>query len=112
MGRVTSPDAQHPESLAVQAFIAQKQTEILDRAMETVTSCPDAALAAEAHRLAGTLGTYQLIGAEAALRSLEAVAAAPGANTEGIHQARVDTLAALTGVARDLDARTEGGSRA
>lgn len=108
---MTSPDAQHPESSAVQAFIAKKQTEILDRAINTISSCPDEALAAEAHRLAGTLGTYQLLGAEASLRSLEAIAAAPDTRAEGLDQARVDTLAALTGVARDLDARTGGDSR-
>ncbi len=96
----------------MQAFIVKKQTEILDRAITTISSCPEDDLAAEAHRLAGTLGTYQLAGAEASLRALEAIAAAPDAHGEGIDRARVDTLAALTGVARDLDARTGGESHA
>jgi HPt (histidine-containing phosphotransfer) domain-containing protein len=97
--------AEHPhpaENPAMQAFIAQRQSDLLTRAIAVVRDCPDDALAPEAHRLAGTLGTYQLIEAHDACRDLERVALTAGATTADIATARADTLARLEQIAEDL----------
>lgn len=44
---------------------------MLHRAVETLRSCPDDQLAAQVHRLKGTLGLYELAEAQAAVADLE-----------------------------------------
>lgn len=96
------------ESSSVQAFIAGRQADLLERAIHTVEECPAEELSAEAHRLAGTLGTYQLTAAEGALRSLEATAKAPESTGADIDAARATTLAALLSLKAERHAHSGG----
>jgi hypothetical protein len=97
------PERPHPdENPAMQAFIAQKQADLLARAIAVLRACSDDELAAQSHRLAGTLGTYQLIDAHDACRDLESVALRVNATTADIDTARADTLARLEQIAEDL----------
>ena len=100
------------ESSSVQAFIAERQADLLDRAIQAVRECPAEELSAEAHRLAGTLGTYQLTAAEGALRALEATAKAPESTGADSDTARAPTLAALLGLKAERHARGGGGTGA
>jgi hypothetical protein len=75
---VSSTDDPPAESAAVQAFIAARQGELLAKAVATLEDCADDDLAAESHRLAGTLGTYQLTTAQVAMRNLESAVTATG----------------------------------
>ncbi len=59
-----------PEADALARFIADRQKGILERAIRSLETCPIEALAAETHRLFGTLGTYQLNTAAIAVRAL------------------------------------------
>ena len=58
----------------MQEFIGRHQPDVLARAITTLESCSDEDVAGQAHRLAGTLGTYQLDDAQRTCRDLEAVA--------------------------------------
>lgn len=99
------PSRPHPdENPAMQAFIASKQADLLARSIAVVRDCSDADLAPKMHRLAGTLGTYQLLLAHDACRDLESVAQRAGATTADIATARADTLARLEQIAEDLSA--------
>ena len=58
------------ETGGVQDFIRDRQVGVLERAIETLRTCPDDDLVAQTHRLSGTLGTYQLTEASRAVRDL------------------------------------------
>ena len=96
------------ESAAVQAFIAARQGELLAKAVATLEDCADDDLAAESHRLAGTLGTYQLTTAQVAMRNLESAVTATGIGKADIDHARAATLAAMRGLLADHRADTGG----
>ncbi|MDQ5974794.1 MAG: hypothetical protein QG661_2003 [Actinomycetota bacterium] len=97
------PSRPHPdENPAMQAFITGKQADLLARAIAVVRDCADADLAPTMHRLAGTLGTYQLLLAHDACRDLESMALKAGSTTADIATARADTLARLEQIAEDL----------
>ena len=59
------------ETPRVEAFITAKQDAVLARARDTVAATPADDLAAQVHRLIGTLGTFGLDDAAAALRPLD-----------------------------------------
>ena len=86
----------------MQAFIAQKQADLLVRAIDTVRTCPDVELPAQMHRLAGTLGTYQLLMAHDACRDLERIAERADSTADDIRAGRADTLNRLEQIAEDL----------
>lgn len=92
-----SPTA--PESASVQAFIRQRQADLLARAIVAIASCPAPELAQELHRLSGTLGTYQLLDARSAVQDLEAVVRTPGMGSSGIASARAAALERLERIA-------------
>lgn len=58
------------EPAVVQGFISARQAGVLERAIVTLRECPADELSAQAHRLSGTLGTYQLGAASVAVRRL------------------------------------------
>jgi len=84
-----------PEQPSVQEFIAQRQADVLRRAITTLETCSDEDLPAEAHRLAGTLGTYQLDEAQQACRKLEAAAKNPAESGRPLPEVRRTTLETL-----------------
>ena len=92
------------ESPRVDAFIQARQEQVLDRAITTIDGAPDDELAAQAHRLVGTLGTFGLDEAAACVRSLEDVLHGPGVSTEQVRAARA---AALRGLEEIASARKE-----
>ena len=65
------------ETPRVEAFIQAKQDAVLARARDTVATTPDSDLGAQIHRLIGTLGTFSLDDAVAALRPLDALLKQP-----------------------------------
>jgi HPt (histidine-containing phosphotransfer) domain-containing protein len=83
------------ESSRVSAFIEARQSQVLARAVVTLSTVDAAQLGAEAHRLAGTLGTFDLPDAAAALRELERIASAPDATQDDVARAWESTLATL-----------------
>jgi HPt (histidine-containing phosphotransfer) domain-containing protein len=88
------------EQPSVQVFIAQRQAEVLARAIDTLETCSDDDLPAQAHRLAGTLGTYQLDGAQQACRTLEEAASHPAASGRPLPEVRAATLEVLKAAAQ------------
>lgn len=82
------------ETPRVEEFIRAKQQQVLTRAVSALES-PEADLSAEVHRLIGTLGTYSLDDAVAALRPLDALLKAEPAQTAEISAARESALATL-----------------
>ena len=84
------------ESPNVAAFIRARQAQVLERAIATVSTADGADLAAEAHRLAGTLGTFDLADAGAALRTLENAVSDPSATAVTVDEARAAALLLLT----------------
>lgn len=86
------------ESGTVAAFIRDRQDRVLDRAVTTVTTVDDAHLATESHRLAGTLGTFDLPEAAAVMRALEITASAPGVTSEAAATARAAALQSLAAI--------------
>jgi hypothetical protein len=64
------PDGPSGESGGIQQFIIAKQADLLQRAIVALRDCREEDLAAETHRLSGTLGTYQLGAASTAVRDL------------------------------------------
>ena len=95
------------ESAAVQDFIRQRQADLLVRAEQTLRDCPDADLAAEAHRLSGTLGTYQLDDAQAALRTLENVVTSPTATATDVTAARATAVTVIRALVAAHHAESE-----
>jgi HPt (histidine-containing phosphotransfer) domain-containing protein len=100
LGRVTdqgdAPAAD--ESPQLQAFLAQRRLDVLARAIRTLETCAPSDLAAEAHRLAGTLGIFGFDDASAAVRLLERAAEQPDALPGDIDDHRMRTLAVLRGI--------------
>jgi len=88
------------EQPSVQQFIAQRQADVLARAIQTLETCSEDELPAQAHRLAGTLGTYQLDGAQQACRTLEEAAKNPTAAGRPLPEVRASTLEVLKTAAR------------
>jgi len=88
------------EQPSVQQFIRQRQAEVLARGIHTLETCSDDELPAQAHRLAGTLGTYQLDGAQQACRTLEEAASNPTASGRPLSEVRAATLEVLRAAAR------------
>jgi HPt (histidine-containing phosphotransfer) domain-containing protein len=94
-----SADSEGDESPAVAAFLRERRAGVVARAIETLETCPTDDLAAQAHRLAGTLGVYGLDDAAAACRQLMQVV---GAGTEtDVATARETTLNVLRANASD-----------
>lgn len=86
------------ESPAMQAFLAERRVDVLRRAIAALDTCPDASLAAEAHRLAGTLGMFGFDDASAGLRDLEHLAEDATVASDSIATARASTMALLRGI--------------
>jgi hypothetical protein len=104
-----SPDAAPaPESGGVQGFIRERQVGVLQRAITTLSSCPDEDLIAESHRLSGTLGTYQLAGPSKAVRDLYDLARVGDVPPSDID--RGGTIAALVATLDEFAAATGGTS--
>jgi HPt (histidine-containing phosphotransfer) domain-containing protein len=83
------------ESNRVSAFIEARQSQVLARAVEAISTVDQAGLGAEAHRLAGTLGTFDLAEAAAVVRELERTVNDPDATDGDIARARASALQAL-----------------
>jgi HPt (histidine-containing phosphotransfer) domain-containing protein len=92
------------ESPRVDAFIAARQDQVLERAITTIDTAPAENLAAEAHRLVGTLGTFGLDEAAACVRTLEDVLRGPAVTADEVGEARA---AALRGLEEIASARKE-----
>jgi hypothetical protein len=95
------------ESTTMAAFIRGRQDAVLQRAIDSLSSCPDDDLGTETHRIAGTLGTYQLSQAHDAVRALEAAVADSAITVDARNKARADTLAALERIATSLRDRDD-----
>lgn len=93
------PEPVHGESATVQAFIREQQRQVLTSARESIAGCPADELGREAHRLRGTLGTYQLTDAVEAMTSLEL--AVDDASDGTLEAARAEALAALDQIQPD-----------
>ncbi len=88
-----------PESPSVQAFIQQRQADLLARAIATIATCPRPDLPQELHRLSGTLGTYQLLDARSVVQDLETVVRTPDVGSleiAGARAAALDRLGTIT----------------
>lgn len=92
-------EAVHAESATVQAFIREQQRQVLTSARERIAGCPPGELGREAHRLRGTLGTYQMADAVTAMTALEL--AVDGASDDSLEAARAEALAALDQIQPD-----------
>jgi HPt (histidine-containing phosphotransfer) domain-containing protein len=90
------------ESPQMRAFIQERRMAVLQRAIDTLATCDDHALADEAHRLAGTLGIFGLADASAEARSLMDIAKTPDASHAVVAVARTRTLVSLTRMAEAL----------
>lgn len=86
------------ESATVQAFILEQQRQVLASARERLAECAPRDLAREAHRLRGTLGTYQMIDGVTAMTALEQAATADGVDDASLEAARADAVAALSAI--------------
>ena len=86
------------ESATVQAFILEQQHQVLASARERLAACAADDLAREAHRLRGTLGTYQMIDGVTAMTALEQAATADGVDDASLEAARADAVAALSAI--------------
>ena len=104
---MSSEAAAPAESGGVQDFILERQVGVLERAIETLRTCPDSELVAQTHRLSGTLGTYQLTEASRAVRDLYDVVRSEGADPSDT--SRDEAIAVLV---RSLDVirETTGGT--
>lgn len=96
------------ESPAMRAFLEQRRGEVLARAIVTLETTDTAALAGEAHRLAGTLGVYGFVESSDALRHLQRVVEGPDASDDTVSDARARTLELLRRIA---DGNAEKGPR-
>jgi hypothetical protein len=96
------------ESGGVQDFIRAKQQGVLERAIDSLRNCSDHELAAETHRLSGTLGTYQLVAASKAVRDLYDLARAGDVQPSDID--RDGTIAVLVATLDELREATGGTS--
>ena len=90
------------ESDAVQAFIRERQTEVLASAIADIQRAPLTELRAVLHTADGTVGSYQLDAAHEAIATVRAVAADPASSDEDIESARQTAVATLAGLAQDL----------
>jgi hypothetical protein len=88
-----------PESAGVQAYILERQADLLARAIDTIVACPPDALAPELHRMSGTLGTYQLTEARMAVQDLEAIVRLPKATAPDVEAGRIVAVARLRSIA-------------
>jgi hypothetical protein len=91
-------DAGGGESAAVQAFILDQQRSVLTSAWERIAECAPSDLGREAHRLRGTLGTYQMTDGVQAMTALEAVARNADVSAADLEAARSEALAALSSI--------------
>lgn len=84
------------ESAAVSEHIYSRQRAVLERAIHALSTGDPDALPAEVHRLRGTLGTYLLPDAVAALEPLQAALAeqATGATLGRLLEATLEQLRA------------------
>lgn len=92
------------ESDAVLAFIRERQAAVLRTAIEELSACTEADLPEVAHRASGTVGSYQLPQAHAAIAELRAVLSEPSSTGGSIEHARLATVAALQDIERNLPA--------
>ncbi len=85
------------ETDAIQRFIRDRQLTLVLRAIATLTAAPADELAFQLHRLAGSLGSYQLHAASMLLSQLETRAGAEGlhASLDGIRSEAVLGLRAI-----------------
>ena len=90
------------ESDAVQAFIRERQAEVLASAIADIQRAPLVELRAALHTADGTVGSYQLEAAHSAIAEARAVAADPGSSDDEVERARQTALDRLTTLARDL----------
>ena len=90
------------ESPGVSAFIRERQHDVLDRAMTSLADAMPDDVASVAHRLAGTLGTFDLPDAAALMRDLEDRVADPGCSADTRRGACDEVLAQLRRIAADL----------
>lgn len=82
----------------MQAFLAKRRVEVLQRAIITLDTCSPDELAGEAHRLAGTLGIFGFDDASTELRALQRDAESPDLAADEIDAHRMRTLAMLRGI--------------
>jgi len=85
----------HRESESVERFIRDRQLVLMRRAIATLAAAGDDELQFQFHRLAGSLGTYQLHAAAQLLRELEGRAQTPseaGASHDGLRAEAVSGL--------------------
>lgn len=95
---VEGPRDTDGESATVQAFILEQQHQVLASARERITLCAPTDLAREAHRLRGTLGTYQLADGVNVMTALETAATAEDADDADLEAARAHAVAALNAI--------------
>ena len=91
-------------SPAVETFLAGRRAGVLTRAIHTLATCPLGSVAAEAHRLSGTLGVFGLEDSAALVRELESLALASGTTAHGLSHQRAVTVVRLEAAARATDA--------
>jgi HPt (histidine-containing phosphotransfer) domain-containing protein len=97
-GTPTAPESES-ESESVQAYILQRQADLLARAISALTTCPASQLAQELHRLSGTLGAYQLLEARSTVQQFEAVVRSPDVGSPEIEAARTVAIDRLGEIA-------------
>ena len=90
------------ETDSIQRFIRDRQLTLVLRAIATMTTAPADELAFQLHRLAGSLGSYQLHAASTLLAQLEARAEA-----EALHAAldgiRSEAVLGLRSIAHAME---------
>jgi hypothetical protein len=97
-------DAKPAESEAVLAFMREHQPAVLDGAIAEISSCPTDDLPRVAHAWLGTLGSYRLDDAAAAVAGLQDAVREPGATPSGMDRARSEALVVLRSI--DVGNRT------
>ncbi|MGV1003615.1 MAG: hypothetical protein ACOYEV_02370 [Candidatus Nanopelagicales bacterium] len=80
------------ETENVQAYIRTKQTQVLRKAVDSVRGSAPEQLKAQTHRYIGTLSSFALTDAAAALRQLHDVLSDPEAPTPAVEAARAHAL--------------------
>lgn len=90
------------ESPRVSEFILARQQDVLCRAIVAVADASPGDLPGEAHRLAGTLGTFGMPDAASLLRELEAQVKDPSCTPDAAAGLRIAVLARLQRMADDL----------
>ena len=92
---MSNPPDYEPESDAVLAFIHAQQGRVLDSAIVKLSSCAPEDLRDVVHAIHGTLGSYRLDDAHAAITTLSEILASPGSPAEDDEEARQQALDTL-----------------